>query len=43
MYEEIAAGHIEACKSGTRTLIPVASLQAYVAELPRYREPAASA
>ena len=34
LYLEIARGRIEARKAGNRTLIPVASLQDYLAALP---------
>ena len=40
LYAEIKAGRIQTCKIGKRTLIPYASLQAYVAGLtPTGREP----
>ncbi len=35
LYQEIAAGRIEAKKAGTRTLIPAESLRAYVEALPK--------
>ena len=34
LYEAIAAGKIDARKAGKRTLIPAASLRAFVANLP---------
>ncbi len=34
LYEEIAAGRLKAVKCGTRTLIPAASMEAWVDELP---------
>jgi len=40
LYEEIAAGRIEARKAGKRTLVMVASLRDYVASLPRIGEAA---
>lgn len=36
LYELIASGTIEARKSGSRTVILVDSLRAYVASLPRF-------
>jgi excisionase family DNA binding protein len=35
LYELIGAGKIEARKAGNRTLIPAASLRAYIDSLPR--------
>ncbi len=35
LYQEIAAGRIEARKAGARTLIPAESLRAYVEALPK--------
>lgn len=37
LYQEIAAGRIEARKAGARTLIPAESLRAYVETLPMAR------
>ena len=34
LYRKLAAGEIEAVKSGTRTLVVVASLRAHLANLP---------
>ncbi len=41
LYELVGAGTLEAVKCGTRTLVLVSSLDAYVASLPRaeMREP----
>lgn len=35
LYQEIAAGRIEARKAGGKTLIPANSLRAYLASLPK--------
>jgi len=35
IYREIAAGRITALKAGKRTLLPVASLRAWLASLPQ--------
>lgn len=35
VYREIAAGRITALKAGKRTLLPVASLRAWLASLPQ--------
>lgn len=34
LYEEVAAGRLEARKAGSRTLIPLASIDAWLANLP---------
>ena len=34
LYEEVAAGRIKALKAGSRTLIPVASIDAWLNSLP---------
>jgi excisionase family DNA binding protein len=34
LYEEVAAGRIKALKAGSRTLIPVASIDAWLSSLP---------
>lgn len=35
IYREIAAGRIQAVKAGKRTLLPMASLRAWLASLPQ--------
>jgi excisionase family DNA binding protein len=34
LYEEVAAGRLRALKAGSRTLIPVASIDAWLSNLP---------
>ena len=34
LYEEVAAGRLRALKAGSRTLIPVASIDAWLNSLP---------
>ena len=34
LYEELAAGRLKALKAGSRTLIPVSSIDAWLAQLP---------
>jgi excisionase family DNA binding protein len=41
LYEEINAGHIKAVKAGRRTLIPIASIIAWIESLPARRRRAA--
>lgn len=41
LYEEMAAGRIDAVKAGARTLILMDSLRAYIAGLPRFGKSAA--
>ena len=37
LYQAIADGHVHAVKAGTRTLIILGSLTAYINALPRFR------
>ncbi|WP_373084892.1 helix-turn-helix domain-containing protein [Sneathiella sp.] len=37
LYEALKRGDLRAVKAGRRTLIPVADLQEYLANLPQYR------
>jgi excisionase family DNA binding protein len=43
LYEEVAAGRLRALKAGSRTLIPVASINAWLNNLPTLPEAAKAA
>jgi excisionase family DNA binding protein len=43
LYEELAAGRLKALKAGSRTLIPVASINAWLNNLPTLSEAAKAA
>ena len=43
LYEELAAGRLKALKAGSRTLIPVASINAWLNNLPTLPEAAKAA
>ncbi|MBM3514704.1 MAG: helix-turn-helix domain-containing protein [Alphaproteobacteria bacterium] len=38
LYQEIGAGRIRAIKSGRRTLVPIASLEHWIATRPEFRQ-----